>query len=172
MALSGLMVASEYKNPAIKNLIWHLKYNSVKDIGNPLAAIMTDFLVNADLLDYFHDSLVVPVPMQASRRRYRGFNQAAVIGKFLAHNLQLEYVPILAKTKKTDRQVDLEKKKRLENLINAFDFAPEFDPLKLSGRSILLVDDVATTGATLNECAKILRLYNPSEIWGLVVARN
>ena len=51
MALSGLLVATEYKNPAIKNLIWHLKYNSVKDISQTLAMVMADFLIKSELLE-------------------------------------------------------------------------------------------------------------------------
>ena len=172
MALSGLMVAADYQNPAIKNLIWHLKYNSVKDISDTLAMIMADHLVGSDLVDYFHEALVVPVPAHRQRQRFRGFNQAAEIGKRLARNLNLEYAPVLIKTEKTDRQVDLEKGQRLENVKGVFAADPEFDAKKLSGRSVLLIDDVATTGATLNECAQVLRPHNPSEIWGLVVARN
>lgn len=171
-ALSGLMVAAEYSNPAVKNLIWHLKYNSVKDISIALATIMADFLVGSDLADYFQASLVIPVPMHQGRQRFRGFNQAAEIGKHLAGNLGLQFGPVLTKLNSTKRQVELEKAERLENVKNAFALDNEFEANKLSGRSILLIDDVATTGATLNECAKILRLYNPSEIWGLVVARN
>ncbi len=171
-ALSGLMVASEYRNPAVKNLIWHLKYNSVKAISETLATIMADFLVGSDLVDYFHDSLVIPVPMHEKRERFRGFNQAETLAKHLARNLHLEFSPALTKTKKTDRQVDLEKRERLENVKNVFSLTPHFNRQLLSGRSILLIDDVATTGATLNECAKVLNAHEPAEIWGLVVARN
>ena len=133
---------------------------------------MSDFLVESDLIDYFRDSVVIPVPMHAKRQRFRGFNQAEELAQNLARNLRLEFAPVLIKTKKTDRQVDLEKTQRLENVKNAFTLTSHLNPQLLSGRSILLIDDVATTSATLNECAKILKAREPAEIWGLVVARN
>lgn len=168
-ALDNLMVATNYHNEAIKKLIWHFKYGSVAAISEIFAALMADYLVKKDLLEYFENALVIPVPSHKKRLKLRGFNQAEILAQKFAQSLNLGYLPILQKIRPTKRQVDLEKEKRFENVRNAF-FAPPIP--SLGERIVIIVDDVATTGATLNECAKVLKTQNPREIWGFVVARN
>ena len=172
MALAGLMVAAEYRQDAVRDLIWQLKYNSVADISATLALLMADFFIKNDLVEYFSGSLVVPVPMHKRRQRMRGFNQADLIGSALAKKMNMQFRPALQKIKNTTRQVDLEKDQRLSNVAGAFALAQPINAQLFAGRKILLVDDVATTGATLNECALALQDLSPAEIWGLVVARN
>ena len=172
MALAGLMVAAEYRQDAVRDLIWQLKYNSVADISATLALLMADFFIKNDLVEYFSGSLVVPVPMHKRRQRMRGFNQADLIGSALAKKMNMQFRPALKKIKNTTRQVDLEKEQRLSNVAGAFALAQPINAQLFAGRKILLVDDVATTGATLNECALALQDLSPAEIWGLVVARN
>lgn len=168
-ALKGLLVASDYQNQAVRDLIWNLKYNGVQGIAGVLATIISDCLVKHDLLDYFSDSIIVPVPLHKKRQRLRGFNQAELLARELARRLNLECCLVLKKTKPTARQVELEKDQRLLNLVGSF----EADALtSLSNKKIILVDDVAATGATLEECARALKTLNPREIWGLVVARG
>ena len=168
--LSGILVASDYKTPAIQSLIWHLKYSGISPMADNLALVAMDFLVANDLLDYFSESVIVAVPLHAKRQRTRGFNQADLIASALARKLNLKISPALVRSKNTKTQVGKKKHKRLENLKDAFVINPEaFD---LSGKKILLIDDVATTGATLLECARTLKTQNPAEIWGLVIARN
>lgn len=170
-ALTGLLVAAEYSQPGVRNLIWQMKYNSVKDISQTLGVLMADLIVKNDMVDYFAHSLVVPVPMYKNRVRFRGFNQAEEIAKHFSANLGLAYCDLLIKSRSTTRQVELEKKLRLENLKGAFALR-DTPGNKLSGQKIILIDDVATTGSTLNECALVLKKSGPAEIWGLVVARN
>lgn len=168
-ALAGLLVAAEYHDRAVQNLVWNLKYNSVKSIGETLAVIMTDYLIREDILDYFSGSTIVPVPLHNKRKRRRGFNQAEILGRELAHRTKWQYLDILTRTKNNQRQVDLEKKDRLDNVHGIFQ---ALATPSLGERKIILIDDVATTGATLNECAKELRAQGVGEIWGFVVARN
>lgn len=170
LALAGLMVAANYEEPGIKNLIWNLKYNSVAEISKNLATILVDYFVKRDLLDYFAGSFVIPVPLHKKRFKIRGFNQAELLAQNFAKSLGFECLKLLQKTKATKRQVELEGAERLKNLEGAFSVLPM--PPSLGERKIILVDDVATTGATLNECAKVLRAQGAGEIWGLVVARN
>lgn len=167
--LEGILVAADYQNQATRNLIWHLKYHSVQAIAEILATLMADYFVQHELLDYFAASAVIPVPLHKKRLRARGFNQAEVLAKLLADKLGFQYLPILEKTKPSKRQVDLERGQRLENVQGLF-WAPALP--SLGERKIILVDDVAATGATLNECAKVLKKQEVSEVWGLVVARN
>ena len=169
VTLDGLLVAARYHDPAIRNLIWHFKYDSVKGASLVLSQILADFFVAQKLEEYFASSAVIPVPLHRRRFRERGFNQAELLAEGFASRLGLEYLPILKRTKNSQSQVDLERGERLENVKNLFAAPPR---PSLGERKIILVDDVATTGATLNECAKELKKQSPSEIWGLVVARN
>lgn len=168
-ALRGILVAAEYEQPSIRNLIWYLKYNSVRDIAYPLSLLLTDFFISRELQDYFAGGAVIPVPLHPKRLRLRGFNQAELLAERLAANLGLQYLPILQRRKNTPRQIELPREERFGNVAGSFSAIPT---PSLGERKILLIDDVATTGATLNECAKVLRAQQPSEIWGLVVARN
>lgn len=167
--LEGLLVAASYRNESIRKLIWYLKYSGIGKIGEVLALLMTDCLAEKNLLDYFSGHAVVPVPLHRRRLRWRGFNQTELVARNFAARLGLEYLPILRKIKSTPRQVDLDKQARLENLADSIACKPGAD---LAGRKIILIDDVATTGATLNECAKVLKAQGAAEIWGFVVARN
>jgi len=167
--LSGVMVAADYKNESVQKLIWNLKYNSVRAIGQTLGLVLADFFIGQDLLDYFGAAAVVPVPLHRARQRHRGFNQAALVAAEFCSRTGLEYCDVLTKTKNTARQVDLEKKEREKNVKAVF----TCPPLPSFGeRRIILVDDVATTGATLNECARVLHTQKTAEIWGMVVAKN
>ncbi|OGE79123.1 MAG: hypothetical protein A2751_05785 [Candidatus Doudnabacteria bacterium RIFCSPHIGHO2_01_FULL_46_14] len=166
------MVAAEYRTPAVRNLIWQLKYNSVRDISQTIALVMADFIIKNDLADYFAQSTIIAVPTHKKRLRFRGFNQAEEISRHFAASLGLEYCEALVKSKPTTRQVDLQKNERLENLKGVFEPYTSLQTEKVLGKKIILVDDVATTGTTLNECALALQKLEPAEIWGLVVARN
>lgn len=167
--LDGLLVATRYEEPAIRNLIWNLKYNSVKAIAPVLALILADFFVSTDLLDYFANSVVIPVPLHKRRERWRGFNQSELLARAFAARLGFAFEPLLEKTKNAKSQVDMQRAERLENVKGLF--RSKTYP-SLGERKVILIDDVATTGATLNECAKVLKEQKPSEVWGLVVARN
>jgi len=167
--LKGLIVIARYEDEAIRNLIWNLKYNSVLDIAKTLGLLMTDYLIKNDLQEHFATAAAIPVPLHKRRKRARGYNQAEEIARAVAINLELQLVPALKKIRSTARQVDLEKSEREKNLENAFATVPT---PSLGDRRVLLIDDVASTGTTLNECAKALKNQGASEIWGLVVARK
>ncbi len=169
IALKAIMVAADYEQESVRNLIWHLKYNYVKSIAQVLALILTDHLVKRDLLNYFANAVVIPVPLHKKRLKLRGFNQADLIAENFSKLTGLEYKPILKRARNTKSQVDLEREQRFKNVEDAFS---AIATPSLGERKIILIDDVATTGATLNECAKVLRNQEPSEIWGLVAARN
>lgn len=171
-ALAGLLVTAEYDHEPVRNLVWHLKYSSVSGISQTLAVVMADFFVSQDIIEYFSDAIVTAVPLHKKRSRERGYNQANLLAREFARRLGLAYFPLLKRTANTKRQVDLERNQRLENVREIFEIAPGLDPQQIANRKIVLVDDVATTGATLNECAEVLKQCNSAEIWGLVVARN
>jgi len=108
--------------------------------------------------------MVVPVPLHWRRRRQRGFNQAEA----LARALGLPWRNALRRTRRTPSQTDLPAAQRHANVRNAFALRRR---ASVSGRSILLTDDVATTGATLEACATVLRAAGAREVRALTVAR-
>lgn len=127
-------------------------------LGRELARLAPD--VAADL--------IVPLPLHPSRLRERGFNQALELARPVAATLGLPLDSrICTRIRHTPAQAGLPWKKREQNIRGAFHCARD-----LSGRRILLVDDVMTTGASLDECARTLKLHGASEVVLLVVART
>lgn len=168
-ALSGVLVATSYESEIIRDLIWQMKYNSVAKITDHLAQLLVDHLIKNDLQDYFSASAVVAVPLHKKRIRERGFNQAELIATKFAARLGLGYLPILERVINNQPQAKLTREERLLNVEGAFRALPA---PSLGERKVIIIDDVATTGATLNACALEIKKQKPSEIWGLVVARN
>jgi ComF family protein len=117
----------------------------------------------ADVLD--GASCVVPVPLHPSRRRERGFNQA----RDLARHLGLPVVEALARIRRTPPQTELSAAERRKNLDGAF--ATTRHARRLAGAIVILVDDVSTTGATLDACASALRDAGVNEVRALTAAR-
>jgi ComF family protein len=109
-------------------------------------------------------NLVVPVPLHRLRRRARGFNQA----EELARHLGLEWKNVLRRTRATSSQTDLPAARRHANVRNAFSLKRTHS---VDGLTVLLVDDVSTTGATLNACAVALRRAGARDVRALTAAR-
>ena len=109
------------------------------------------------------------IPLHATRRRWRGFNQAEVLCRALSKELNLPIADVLHRKKATKTQKDLKKEARLTNVSGAFELKPQAD---VHGKNLILVDDVTTTGATLLEAAKVLKRNGTSCVWCLTVARD
>lgn len=112
--------------------------------------------------------LVVPMPLHPARLAERGFNQAAEIGKLVAQRLALPLdTASCCRTRVTSPQEGLDLEQRKRNLRNAFHCRAD-----LEGKRLLLIDDVATTGASADECARTLKLHGASQVCVAVVART
>lgn len=109
--------------------------------------------------------VVTSVPMHKDDRVDRGFDQAQRLGEALAQRLQLPYASLLAKITRTAPQKELKAVQRSGNLLGVFDVCGD-----VSGRTILLVDDVVTTGSTLDECAKMLKIFGAAEVYAVTAA--
>ncbi|MFH1244180.1 MAG: phosphoribosyltransferase family protein [bacterium] len=114
------------------------------------------------------DTVITSVPMWREKERQRGFNQAEIIGKLLARNGRVSYLAMLERTRETRPMFGLKKKERRENVRGAFRVQNQCHSDKVS--QIILVDDVWTTGATLRECARVLKEAGVREVWGLTLA--
>src|SRR3989304_2142121 len=110
--------------------------------------------------------LMVPVPLHPRRLRERGFNQAKVISLSLGLSFELNTQELLVRVKDTGRQVGRDRGKRLKAMEKAFQISPKSE-LSIP-TNVMLVDDVWTTGATMNECARTLKQGGVKKVWGLV----
>jgi ComF family protein len=111
--------------------------------------------------------MIVPVPLAPARLAFRGFNQAVELARPLARQLKIPLVRDMARRcRDTVPQVSLPRKERAENIRNAFECRAD-----LTGKTVWVVDDVMTTGATLNELARVLKTQGAERVENLIVAR-
>ncbi len=166
----------DYKNPLIKKVIWNLKYYKQPFLGKKLGYLLYEsFIEEINELKMFSSGspiYVIPVPISKERIRIRGYNQTEIIAKsfclsggknFLKFNNKIIY-----KNKDTISQARLtNKNKRLKNLIGAFSIK---NSKEIKNKTIIIIDDVTTTGGTMLEIMKILNKSGAKKIIGLAVA--
>jgi ComF family protein len=167
--LDELMSAC-YFYPPITNLIKILKYQNIPDIGITCARLLYN-TTNFPLT-----SCVTAVPLHPQRLQERGFNQAEIIGKELAKLINRPYFNLLKRDKSVPHQAAIENKVlRKINVQNIFSLNYNFDQITLEKNniiSVLIIDDVTTTGSTLNECAKVLKAHGVNQVYGLTIAHG
>ena len=146
---------------ALRAIIHALKYEGCRSLARPLGGLMrergADVLAGADC--------VVPVPLHPSRQRHRGFNQAAD----LARHAGIPVRPALRRVRATPTQTGLPAGRRHANVRNAFAVTRAARPL--AGAVVVLIDDVSTTGATLDACARVLKRAGVGQVRALTAAR-
>ena len=164
--LDGVISATDYKNPLIRELIRAFKYHYVQELAGPLSQLMIR------VLEQNFQFLIIPIPLHRHRLRYRGFNQAELIAEKIAEHFQLptEKNALKRKISRTPQAKISDIEKRKLNIENSFDAGPEIKSIE--NKIVLLVDDVITTGATLNEAAKILKQNNAKEVWAITIAKG
>jgi ComF family protein len=146
---------------ALRAIMQAFKYEGRRSLAVPLGVLMR--LRGADVLD--GAACVVPVPLHASRRRHRGFNQALD----LARRLDLPVIHALSRVRATPTQTGLPAAQRHRNVRDAFALARGGDTVR--GSIVVLIDDVRTTGATLEACARVLKGAGAAEVRALTAAR-
>ncbi|MEP6645354.1 MAG: ComF family protein [Acidobacteriaceae bacterium] len=157
----------------LRELIHLLKYQSVRPAADVLGEMLATAI--AKLSANFGETtvLVVPVPLHRGKLRERGFNQSELIAraalKLLSADGRFRLSSVLQRVRPTKSQIGLTQHQRRENLRGAFKAK---NPGEISGREILLVDDVVTTGTTVSECARILRRAGASKVWVASVGRT
>jgi ComF family protein len=171
-ALDGLIVASSYLQFPIAKAVHLLKYRFISELHIPLGNLLVRVLQKTEtpLPD-----LILPVPLHKRRLRWRGFNQSALLAKHLASNLLTQNdilfaENILLRNRHTTPQMGIKDyKSRKLNITGAFSVMLDSN---LKNKTILLVDDIATTGSTLFECAKVLKAAGAQEVFAIVIARQ
>jgi len=174
MNLDGLFAATSYKNPLVKKLIKNFKYEPfLKNLKEPLAfLIIAHFLLseNKKIFQNPENSFFLAIPLSTFRERWRGFNQSTEIARVLSDFFKIPLqINNLIKIKKTQLQVELGEKEREKNIKGAFKIQI---PEEIKEKIIFLVDDVFTTGQTMEEAARVLKNEGAKEVWGVVIARE
>lgn len=163
---SGLIVAADYDMGPTKEMIHHLKYSGFTELATLLSEIIYQSLRNNLPKGQL---VIVPVPLHEKKEGMRGFNQSELVARELSKKLDIAGGCAISRIKETETQVSLNRKERQQNLIGAFVCE---DREFVEGKSVLLIDDVATTLTTLNECAKELKKAGAKKVYGVVVARR
>lgn len=153
---------------ALMTAIHELKYAQRSHLAESLGFLLASFALN--WIGELKGCLIMPVPLHPRRLRARGFNQSLLLARAVVSNTRAELDFLsLRRTRCTKPQTDLSSEERKRNVRKAFDVVK---PEGVKGRTILLIDDVATTGSTLNECAKALKRAGAESVLCLALART
>jgi len=178
--LEKIIIAGDFENSILHNLIIKYKYNFISALGKTLARFLILFWQNQVLKQdpnqaksYFAQParlnlLVIPIPLSKKRRQWRGFNQAEILAREFSAYFNYELNLDLKRLKHKKPQATLNEAERLENVKSIFAWQGK----NLSNYTIILIDDVITTGATLNEAALVLKEAGAKKIYGLVIAKG
>lgn len=187
--LDGVFIAGDYEDPILANLIKKFKFYGIKGLsevlGNFIIAALNDYeaswpefleemfpqVKRYSAINNFINSktLLIPIPISRRRRAQRGYNQSELLAQVLLRKIpHSAYSESLKKIRHTRAQSSLKADERFNNLTNSFSWQGE----SLAGTKILLIDDIATTGAALAEAAKTLKAAGAEKIWGLVLAKG
>lgn len=175
----------DYQSPIMKQVIWALKYKQVLELAQTLARPMYETLLEELEYELATKIILIPVPLSSARLRFRGYNQAEELAKQIValNPKQFELrTEIIKKVKDTPTQVSIRNRSdRLSNLKGAFtlsyraklDFEEPISPTSHGSNKIFVViDDVSTTGSTINEIRKILHQAGLRKVYGLVIAHS
>lgn len=183
--LDGIIAAGSYSNTLMQKAIRTFKYGRIPELRHELADLIVESLPGLLLPDkhdahssdnsqcsFFHSpfntSVLCPVPLHWTRKFERGFNQAEMLAYDLAISLHWPMDHLLTRTRPTGHQAWRTKEERMTALEDAFAYIGPTPP----PQRVFLVDDLATTGATLNECAKTLKKAGVKRVEALVVAHG
>lgn len=162
--LDGAIAVTRYRGAA-RNLVRSFKFGGETELSGLLSGLMAQRVRSAEFFDKV--DVVVPVSLHARRRRRRGFDQAWLLGEGVAGLTGLEFRGGgLERIRQTPSQALLRRRRRLVNVQGAFVARCGFE-----GEGVLLVDDVMTTGATMNECARACREAGAGRVFALTFAR-
>jgi competence protein ComFC len=162
-------VATRYQaNSIVRDLIHRFKYSGEFHLRRLLANWLEEALSDPRISQEPFDALV-PVPLHATRIRERGYDQIAALVEVVAKRSHRPVWSCLRRSRYTESQTRFSRKERLQNLRNAFELRKGTSVL---GKRLLLVDDVLTTGSTLDECARILKAHGAKSVRAITVARR
>jgi ComF family protein len=165
-AFDGVRAVGYYQD-ILKDIIHIFKYRGKVGVGKHLIALMNQsYREKWDLISF---DAIIPVPLHSRRLKEREFDQALILAKGISkrQNIPLMYGN-LVRQRWTESQTNLAKKERAHNVKGAFSLR---NPDRVRGLRILLIDDVYTTGATISECAKVLKKTKAQHVYAFTIAR-
>ncbi len=169
--LAGVWLAADYCQPLLIKVLHTFKYSFVSCLGQNLAEVLIRFLsfkIKQKEISSF--DLIIAIPLAHRRRLWRGFNQAEILAAEISRHFGWPNKSnLLFRRYYTRPQVGL---KAVDRIINVKGIFCVHNGDLLKNKKVLLVDDVVTTGATMQECAKVLKASGAKEVWGLAVARG
>lgn len=171
--IDGLFSALAYKG-VVKKLIYSFKYKPyLTDLREVLGDLFYESLIQQEgfMSALETKPIFVPVPLHSSKLKSRGYNHAAILADELAKRFNLRNVDLLKRVKKTQSQFGLKKEERKLNISGAFAFISDKQQV-IRDKYVFLVDDIATTGATLNEAAQVLKKAGVKKVWGVSLLKD
>jgi len=161
--MERLIVGLPYKG-VVQQCFKKVKYKSAWEI--------IKYLYNLCELGEMESSVVTSVPMWSEKEKTRGFNQAELLAQLIAEKNKVPCLACLERSRETKPMFGLKRRERIANVEGAFQLNPKSQILKFSnGEKVIIVDDVWTTGATMRECARVLKEYGVKEVWGVALSR-
>jgi len=164
-----LISVFNYHDPLLAQAIIWGKYKFLPDVYRLLALLMIQNLKNYHYHQILNPPMVCPIPLSKERLRWRGFNQSLTIAGEFNREFKWPLTNVLKRIKNTKTQKDLTKIERKNNVSGSFAVT---DRNLIQSRHVILIDDVVTTGATLLEAAKVIKLAGASQVWCLTLARD
>lgn len=173
-SLDGVFVAVEYKG-AIKKAVYKYKYEPyIFNLSEPFSRLIYESMIQNEIfqniLSTFSNVWITCVPLHEKRLMKRGYNQSEILGRKLSEKMNLRFNPkIMKRVRDTIPQFKLKKEERAKNIAGAFELNPKYAG-KMRGKTIFIVDDVFTSGATLRECGKLLKKSGAKAVYGLILS--
>ncbi len=171
-SLNGLVIASSYTQSSIAKAVHLFKYRFIQDLHVSLGDLLVKVLRKTELP---LPDLILPVPLHKRRLRWRGFNQSALLAEQISTKLLPGIIlstnnTTLIRNRYTSPQMKIKKySERQKNISGSFSVSPD---VNIKNKTILLVDDITTTGSTIFECARVLKLAGAKEVFAIVIARQ
>lgn len=163
----GIHCVSVYDG-VIKDALHRFKFKQRKSLAEPLGILMVKYLSEITALEIKEIDVIIPVPLHSSRQRQRGFNQVQLLAEVISKYFNLPVLPALERIKNTKPQFDLPRRERFINVSEAFKVS---DSKAVYNRRILLIDDIYTTGSTISECSKTLKIAGAKKVEVLSLSR-
>ena len=171
--LDGVIYALDYaKNPQIKAAIKQLKYRFTQELAQYFGKLIAEKIGELSMAKD-RQIILIPVPLHKKRLNYRGFNQAEIIAQAITDESQdnISIINLLERVRHTSQQAKLNKDARHENLKDAFSMNKNCVHKYSPNNLYCIVDDVCTTGSTLENCAEVLKENGFDKTYGLVITR-
>lgn len=160
------VISYGYYGGVLKDLILKFKYKNNFTAGDILAEFLEEYIINNFK---YEEYIITYIPLSKKSKKIRGFNQCEYIAKKISRDLSIEVLEILIKEKETKEQKTLKRDERYENIRDAFKIKTG---IKVKNYKIILIDDVTTTGSTMQEAYKLLKKIQIKEIKLLTLAKS